>query len=147
MLGQLAAGPEAADAASILLVRGGVAVVNGQRQVGRRRLAAAHELGHYLFADDYTVDWRIGEQDDEEVISRLTTVRGIGRWTSEMFLMFVLNRPDVLPVDDLGLREAAKRFYGLSDRPQAAELTQLAEPWRPYRSIATWYLWRGLDQL
>jgi DNA-3-methyladenine glycosylase II len=62
-----------------------------------------------------------------------------------MFLMFVLNRPDVLPVDDLGLREAVKRAYKLPERPKAKELTELGERWRPWRSIATWYLWRGLE--
>ena len=74
---------------------------------------------------------------DEQIIEALTCVKGIGRWTVEMFLMFVLNRPDVLPVDDLGLREAVREVYGLAERPTAAELTLLAEPWRPYRSVAT----------
>jgi DNA-3-methyladenine glycosylase II len=82
---------------------------------------------------------------DEQVMQSLTQVKGIGRWTAEMFLMFVLNRPDVLPVDDLGLREAVKRAYNMRDRPDAKRLTRLAEPWRPWRSIATWYLWRGLE--
>jgi DNA-3-methyladenine glycosylase II len=81
---------------------------------------------------------------DEEVIETLTRVNGIGRWTAEMFLIFVLNREDVLPVDDLGVREAAKLAYGLPERPGARELTKLGEPWRPYRSVATWYLWRSL---
>ena len=82
---------------------------------------------------------------DEEVIQSLVQVKGIGRWTGEMFLIFVLNRPDVLPVDDLGLREGARRFYGLKERPKARELTELGEQWRPWRTIATWYLWRGLS--
>jgi DNA-3-methyladenine glycosylase II len=86
---------------------------------------------------------RFAPMSDEEVIQSLVQVKGIGRWTGEMFLIFVLNRRDVLPVDDLGLREGARRFYGLSERPRAKELTELGEQWRPWRTIATWYLWRG----
>ena len=85
---------------------------------------------------------RLSRMTDDEVIESLVRVRGIGQWTAEMFLMFVLNRPDVLPVDDLGLREAVREVYSLPKRPTAAEVTAIAEAWRPYRSIATWYLWR-----
>ncbi|HZL37677.1 MAG TPA: DNA-3-methyladenine glycosylase [Tepidisphaeraceae bacterium] len=85
---------------------------------------------------------RLCRMSDEEVIEALVAVKGIGRWTAEMFLMFVLNRPDVLPVDDLGLREGVREIYGLAVRPTAKELTALAEPWAPYRSIGTWYVWR-----
>jgi DNA-3-methyladenine glycosylase II len=88
---------------------------------------------------------RFSRMSDEQVIESLTQVKGIGRWSAEMFLMFVLNRPDVLPVDDLGLREAVKRAYRLDDRPRAKELTELAQKWRPWRTVATWYLWRGLE--
>lgn len=88
---------------------------------------------------------RLARMSDDEVIEALTQVKGIGRWTAEMFLMFVLNRPDVLPVDDLGLREAVKRAYRLSERPDAKKLREMAEPWAPWRSIATWYLWRGME--
>jgi DNA-3-methyladenine glycosylase II len=80
---------------------------------------------------------------DEEVIASLIPVRGIGRWTAEMFLIFSLGRLDVLPVDDLGLRLGVKDQYGLAAAPDKLKLTELAEPWRPYRSIATWYLWRS----
>jgi DNA-3-methyladenine glycosylase II len=83
--------------------------------------------------------------DDDEVITRLTALHGVGRWTAEMFLIFVLNRPDVLPVDDLGARVGIQRHYGLAERPGAADCRRLAEPWRPYRSVATWYLWREAD--
>jgi len=85
---------------------------------------------------------RFATMTDEQIIDSLTQVHGIGRWTAEMFLIFVLNRPDLLPVDDLGLRAAVQRAYGLRERPAKAELVEMAEPWRPYRSIATWYLWR-----
>jgi len=87
---------------------------------------------------------RFARMSDEQIIESLTRVNGVGRWTAEMFLIFVLNRPDVLPVDDLGVREGAKVAYGLKERPTAKALTDLGERFRPYRTIATWYLWRGL---
>jgi DNA-3-methyladenine glycosylase II len=80
---------------------------------------------------------------DEEIIEHLTMVKGIGRWTAEMFLMFNLWRPDVLPVDDLGVRNAAMKVYKMRKPPTAKRLRQLGERWRPYRSVATWYLWRS----
>jgi DNA-3-methyladenine glycosylase II len=83
------------------------------------------------------------ELPDEEVIGHLVPVRGIGRWTAEMFLIFSLGRMDVLPVDDWGLRMALQREYHLPEPPAKARLLELAEPWRPYRSIATWYFWRS----
>jgi DNA-3-methyladenine glycosylase II len=79
---------------------------------------------------------------DEQIIEALTEVKGIGRWTAEMFLMFVLNRPDVYPVDDLGLRKSIQARYGLKEMPSVKKLHELAEPWKPHRSLATWYLWR-----
>lgn len=88
---------------------------------------------------------RFGRMSDEQIIESLTRVNGVGRWTAEMFLIFVLNRPDVLPVDDLGVREGAKVAYGLDARPGAKALTELGERWRPHRTVATWYLWRGLS--
>ena len=86
---------------------------------------------------------RLGELTDEEVIECLLPVRGIGRWTAQMFLIFSLGRPDVLPVDDLGLRAGVRQVYGLPALPERAALEGLAEPWRPYRSVATWYFWRS----
>jgi DNA-3-methyladenine glycosylase II len=82
--------------------------------------------------------------DDEAVIERLTEVKGFGRWTAEMFLMFRLHRPDVLPVDDLGIVNAVQRLYKLRKRPDAKKLNRLGEVWRPYRSVASWYLWQSL---
>src|SRR5207302_6903516 len=84
------------------------------------------------------------ELTDDEVIANLVPVRGIGPWTAEMFLIFGLGRPDVLPVGDWGLRVGVQRQYGLAEPPGKARLAELAEPWRPYRSIATWYFWRSL---
>ncbi|MFO0840382.1 MAG: DNA-3-methyladenine glycosylase 2 family protein [Phycisphaerae bacterium] len=83
--------------------------------------------------------------NDDEVIEATTRVKGIGRWTAEMLLIFCLERPDVWPIDDLGLRKAVRQFLGLSDFADKQTITQLAEPWRPYRSYATWYLWRSLE--
>ena len=83
--------------------------------------------------------------DDEAVIAALTTVKGIGRWTAEMFLMFRLHRPDVLPVGDLGILTAVQRAYRLRKRPTPDRLRKLGDAWKPYRSIACWYLWRSLD--
>jgi len=82
---------------------------------------------------------------DEAVVTALTQVKGIGRWTAEMFLMFRLHRPDVLPVGDLGIVKAVQRAYGLRKVPTPERLTRLGEPWRPYRSVACWYLWASLD--
>ena len=82
---------------------------------------------------------------DEDVIVALTNVKGIGRWTAEMFLMFRLHRPDVLPVGDLGIVKAVQRAYKLRLAPTPVRLTRLGENWRPYRSVACWYLWASLD--
>ena len=82
--------------------------------------------------------------DDEAVIERVTLVKGIGRWTAEMFLMFSLGRPDVLPVDDLGVRRGMEVTYGLKELPKPDMMREIAEPWRPYRSVGTWYMWRSL---
>lgn len=86
----------------------------------------------------------IHEFPDEEVISLLVPVRGIGPWTAQMFLIFCLGRLDVLPVADLGLRAAVKHQYGLAELPAREKLEELGERWRPFRSIATWYFWRSL---
>jgi 3-methyladenine DNA glycosylase/8-oxoguanine DNA glycosylase len=82
---------------------------------------------------------------DDRVIEALTQVKGIGRWTAEMFLMFRLHRPDVLPVGDLGIVKAVQRAYRLRKVPDARRLVKIGEPWRPYRSVACWYLWASLD--
>ena len=82
---------------------------------------------------------------DDEVVTALTQVKGIGRWTAEMFLMFRLHRPDVLPIGDLGIVKAVQRAYGLRKAPTPERLTRIGETWRPYRSIACWYLWASLD--
>jgi len=83
--------------------------------------------------------------EDAAVIEHLTRVKGVGVWTVHMFLIFALRRPDVLPTGDLGVRAAIKKAYGLADLPKPAEMEQIAAAWRPYCSVASWYLWRSLD--
>lgn len=97
------------------------------------------------FAGGQIPSRRFGRMSDDEVVESLLPIKGVGRWTAEMFLIFVLNRPDLLPVDDFGLRKNAQTAYKLRVLPSAARLTKLAEPWRPWRSVATWYLWRSGD--
>lgn len=88
---------------------------------------------------------RLRGMDDEAIIDRLVTVRGIGRWTVEMLLIFNLGRPDVLPVDDLGVRRGFLRTFGGQDLPDAKKMLRRGRRWRPYRSVASWYLWRASE--
>ncbi len=88
----------------------------------------------------------LGSMGDEQIIEKLTEIKGIGRWTAEMFLIFCLGRPDVLPVGDLGLQRAIQRVYRLRTLPVPEKMQKIAGPWRPYRSVATWYLWKSLDK-
>jgi DNA-3-methyladenine glycosylase II len=87
----------------------------------------------------------IGRCSDELVIQRLTQVKGIGRWTAQMFLIFALGRLDVFPEDDLGVRSAIRNLYGLSELPDRQTSRTIAEVWRPYASVASWYCWRSLE--
>jgi DNA-3-methyladenine glycosylase II len=81
-------------------------------------------------------------QPDEQVVEAITSVKGMGRWSAEMFLMFRLNRPDIFPVDDLGIVKGVQKLFEMKRRPKPRTMERLAAPWRPYRSIAAWYLWR-----
>jgi len=110
--------------------------------LSRQKIAALRDLALH-FTEGELAAACFDEWDDEEVIERLTRVRGIGRWTAEMFLMFHLGRPDVLPVDDLGIRRAVRRQYGLDALPSPAQLREIAAPWRPWATVACWYLWRS----
>ena len=112
--------------------------------VSRQKSSYLRDLCDKLASGEVTLD-AIETLDDEAVIAALTKVKGIGRWTAEMFLMFRLLRPDVLPVDDLGIVTAVQKAYGLRKRPTPERLRQIGESWKPYRSIACWYLWRSLD--
>ncbi len=111
--------------------------------LSRQKLAYLRDLAEKFASGELREDG-FNELDDEEVIRRVSTVKGIGRWTGEMFLIFSLGRPDVLPVDDLGVRRGMQIAYGLPDLPKPDEMRRVAEPWRPYRSAGTWYMWRSL---
>jgi DNA-3-methyladenine glycosylase II len=111
--------------------------------LSRQKISYMRSLAQAFQSGDVPVR-RLRRMDDEQVIECLTAIKGVGRWTAEIFLMFVLNRPDVLPAGDLGLRRAARLMHGLCADPSPDALRALAEPWRPFRSVASWYLWRGL---
>ena len=89
---------------------------------------------------------KISTQSDEQVIEVLTNVKGIGRWTAEMFLIFSLGRLNILPVGDLGLKKGIQSMYSLKKLPKEEQIEQLAESWKPYRTVATWYLWKNLQK-
>ncbi len=89
---------------------------------------------------------KISTKSDEYVVEHLTDVKGIGRWTAEMFLIFSLGRLDVLPVGDLGLKKGIQLMYSLKELPNEKEIEQIAESWKPYRTVATWYLWKSLQK-
>ncbi len=112
--------------------------------LSRRKVEYLVDLaGHFIDARIQPVRWK--KLDDETVIAELTDVRGIGRWTAEMFLIFNLRRPDVWPVDDIGLQKAVALHYLGGERPTPGILRQHGERHAPWRTVATWYLWRSLD--
>ena len=114
--------------------------------LSRRKVEYLVDLaGH--FSDGRIDPARWTARDDEAVIAELVDVRGIGRWTAEMFLIFNLRRPDVWPVDDIGLQKAVARHYFDGERPALAALREVGERLRPWRTVATWYLWRSLDPM
>lgn len=110
--------------------------------LSRQKRAYLLDLAEH-FLDGRIPTRKLRRLDDERVVETLTAVRGIGRWTAEMFLLFALNRPDVWPVDDLGLQMAVSEALGLERRPSRAELERVGAGLAPWRSVATWYLWRG----
>jgi DNA-3-methyladenine glycosylase II len=112
--------------------------------VSRQKMAYLRDLA-MKWQDGAIAHQRLAKMRDDEVIHALTQVKGIGRWTAEMFLIFSLMRPDVLPVDDLGFRKAVQLAYKLRKLPNAGKIEQIAESWKPYRSVATWYMWASLD--
>jgi len=112
--------------------------------MSRQKIAYFRDLTARVLSGELGLD-TLDAMTDDEVIAALTKVKGIGRWSAEMFLMFRLHRPDVLPVDDLGIVNAVKRVYGLRKRPTADRIRKIGEAWKPYRSVASWYLWRSLD--
>lgn len=112
--------------------------------ISRQKMAALRDLSS-KWEGGLVNPRRFAAMNDEEIIATLTQVKGIGRWTAEMFLIFSLARLDVLPVDDLGFRNAVQAAYRLRKSPDAKRLAALAEKWKPYRAIATWYMWASLD--
>jgi DNA-3-methyladenine glycosylase II len=126
------------------------AVLNVRRQklrragLSERKVEYIRDLASHTHsgAIDFTA---LKSLPDDVIVERLTTVRGIGEWTVHMFLIFALRRPDVLPVGDYGVRVAIRNQYGLADLPKPAEMRRIAEPWRPWASVASWYLWRSLE--
>jgi DNA-3-methyladenine glycosylase II len=127
---------------------------DGLRRMDLEQLRAtgiSRQKGVYLLdlaervADGRVALSQIGRREDEQVIAELIQVKGIGRWTAQMFLIFSLGRLDVLPVDDLGIRTAIRNRYGLKELPRACEIEAIAQPWRPYATVASWYLWQSLD--
>lgn len=116
------------------------------RGVGLSGAKAAYlrDLAEHIVDGELPID-ALAEMPDTKVYEVLTAVKGLGRWTVDMFLMFHLGRPDVLPVGDLGIRKAIQTHYDLEDLPSPSEIEQIAEPWRPHRTLACLYLWESLD--
>ncbi|MEJ7782188.1 MAG: hypothetical protein WKF99_06435 [Solirubrobacteraceae bacterium] len=112
--------------------------------LSRAKVGFLRSLAEHVVAGELELD-RVARLADAEIVAELCTVRGIGEWSAHMFLMFQLERPDVLAVGDLGVRRAAQLAYGLPSLPSADDLRALAEPWRPHRTLACRYLWRSLD--
>ena len=135
------AGPGGLTAANLARFR-----VDELRSVGLSPQKASYVADLAGKVNDGTVDLqRLGRLSDERVVEVLTRVKGIGRWTAQMFLIFSLGRPDVFPHDDLGVRTAIRNQYGLDDLPDKETSHAIAAPWQPYASVASWYCWRTLD--
>ena len=119
---------------------------DGLRAAGLSRQKATYllELAQ-AFATRRLTGAALRRMDDEAVIAAVTQIKGVGRWTAEMLLIFCLERPDVWPIDDLGLRKAVRDFLGLRELPDVATMQATGEPFRPYRTYASWYLWRSLE--
>ena len=112
--------------------------LSGQKTEYIRDLARHTRDGRVIFEE-------LAALSDDEVIERLTRVKGIGVWTVHMFLIFALRRHDVMPTGDLGIRNAIRKAYGLPETPKPADIEAMAERWRPWRTVASWYLWRSLE--
>lgn len=111
----------------------------------RAKVRAIKDIARHALAGTVPTRRAAAHLDDEVIIERLLPIRGVGRWTVEMLLIFTLGRPDVLPVDDFGVREGYRKAYGKRARPTPKALRKLGEPWKPYRSVAAWYLWRAAN--
>lgn len=114
--------------------------------ISRPKVAALRDLADAVTTGRIPSLSELGEYDDGEVITALTAVRGIGRWTAEMQLIFLLDRPDVFPVADVGVRRGLERVLELPEKASPAVMLEHSAGWAPYRSVASWYLWRAVDQ-
>lgn len=112
--------------------------------LSRQKIASLTDLAEHV-ARRQIVFRKLTDLPDEEIVALLSQVRGVGLWTAQMFLIFALQRPNIMPLSDLGIRNAVRRAYGLPDLPDSTELAKLSEKWHPYCSVASWYLWRSLD--
>ncbi len=110
------------------------------------KAAAIRDIAAHAAAGQVPTRRQAARLSDAELIARLTAIRGVGRWTVEMLLMFCLGRPDVLPVDDFGVREGFRVLFGLEAQPKPKELAAMGEAWSPHRSTAAWYLWRAAEE-
>jgi DNA-3-methyladenine glycosylase II len=138
---QAACGPAGVTPGAILKIRPAklrAAGLSARKSEYLHDLARLTRSGQLVFED-------LPGLPDHAVIEALTRVKGIGTWTAQMFLIFALRRPDVLPTADYGIRASMRRYYSLADLPDPARMEQIAAPWRPWASYACWYLWRGLD--
>ena len=108
-----------------------------------RKVEYVRDLAAHVISGELELD-RLDQLSDEEVIAEITAVRGFGVWSAQMFLIFFLERPDVLPTGDLGIRNAVRAAYDLDEVPAPAEVERIGEPWRPHRSLACIYLWKSL---
>ena len=115
--------------------------------LSRAKIAALKDLAAKTIDGTVPSGRALLRMTDDEIITRLTTVRGIGRWTVEMLLLFDLGRPDVWPVDDYGVRKGFAKTFGRRKLPTPKQLMKFGEKWRPFRSVAAWYFWRALDQV
>ena len=111
--------------------------------LSRQKLTYLRDLSEKFMSQQLSEE-EFANLEDEEVVQKVTVVKGIGRWTAEILLIFSLGRADVLPVDDLGMRRGFKQTYNLPDLPSPSEMKRIAQPWRPYRTVGTWYMWRSL---
>jgi len=112
--------------------------------LSRAKVGFLRSLAEHVLTGELELE-RLDALSDDEVIAELTAVKGIGLWSAHMFLMFHLERPDILPVGDLGIRRAIERAYELEELPLPTQIEEIAEPWRPHRSLACRFLWRSLD--
>jgi 3-methyladenine DNA glycosylase/8-oxoguanine DNA glycosylase len=138
----------------VALMPGGVATPDALQSItdeqlrtaglSRQKCAYLRDLGEKVASGLLPVH-TLADLPDDDVVEAIVKVKGLGRWSAEMFLMFRLRRPDVLPVDDLGIVTAIQRLYGLRKRPKPDRIRRIAECWRPYRTVACWYLWRSLE--